>query len=110
MKSEHTRKTEKSGDSENTRFTGKSLQEIHSHLTGGWKVADEKRLEKTFKFPDFKTALTFTNRIGEIAEQQNHHPDIFLTYGEVRLQIWSHKAGGLTKDDFTLAGKINEIK
>ena len=93
-----------------TRLTGKTLQEVHSHLDGGWKVADEQRLEKTFKFPDFKSALAFTNRIGEIAEQQGHHPDIFLTYGEVRLQIWSHKAGGLTQDDFTLASKVNEIK
>jgi 4a-hydroxytetrahydrobiopterin dehydratase len=110
MKSEDTQKTDKSGDAAQTRLTGKSLQEIHAHLAGGWKVADEQRLEKTFKFPDFKTALEFTNRVGEIAEQQGHHPDIFLTYGEVRLQIWSHKAGGLTKDDFTLAGKVNDIK
>jgi 4a-hydroxytetrahydrobiopterin dehydratase len=109
MKSE-SNKSNKAGDAAQTRLTGKSLREVHAHLDGGWKVAEEQRLEKSFKFPDFKKALEFTNRIGEIAEKQGHHPDIFLTYGEVKLQIWSHKAGGLTQDDFTLAGKVNEIK
>ena len=109
MKAE-SKKSNPSGDAAQTRLTGKSLQEIYAHLEGGWKVAEEQRLEKIFKFSDFKKALEFTNHVGEIAEKQGHHPDIFLTYGEVKLQIWSHKAGGLTKDDFTLARDVNKIK
>ncbi|HEY1662345.1 MAG TPA: 4a-hydroxytetrahydrobiopterin dehydratase [Verrucomicrobiae bacterium] len=78
-------------------------------LDGGWQVAQEQRLEKQFKFPDFRHALEFTNRVGEIAEEQGHHPDLFLTYGEVRIQIWTHKVNGLTESDFILAAKINEL-
>ena len=79
-------------------------------LPGYWKLKDDQLLEKSFEFPDFKQALDFTNSIGRIAEEQGHHPDIFLTYGEVRVQLSTHSAGGLTENDFILAAKINELK
>jgi 4a-hydroxytetrahydrobiopterin dehydratase len=75
----------------------------------GWKLVKGKLLEKTYKFPDFTSALAFTNRVGYIAEQQGHHPDILLTYGGVRTQITTHSARGLTENDFILAAKVDQL-
>jgi 4a-hydroxytetrahydrobiopterin dehydratase len=93
----------------NEPLKGDALRHFKSQLSGGWHFADEQRLEKQFKFPDFRKALDFTNRVSEIAEQQGHHPDIFLTYGEVRLQIWTHQVNGLTENDFVFAAKVDGI-
>ena len=82
---------------------------MQDQLDENWKLVQEQRLERQFKFPNFIDALQFTNRVGEIAEQQEHHPDIYLTYGEVRLQIWTHSIDGLSKSDFILAAKIDQI-
>jgi 4a-hydroxytetrahydrobiopterin dehydratase len=79
-------------------------------LEGDWQVLDEQRLERQFRFPEFSHALEFTKQVRELAEEQGHHPDIYLTYGEVRIQIWTHKAGGLTESDFILAAKISELE
>jgi 4a-hydroxytetrahydrobiopterin dehydratase len=73
----------------------------------GWQVVDGHHLEKTYTFPDFAEALAFTNRVGAIAEEQNHHPDIHLGWGKVRLEIWTHTADGLTRKDFALAAAID---
>ncbi len=91
-------------------LAGKPLETLKDRLSGGWEVKDNQRLQRQFKFPDFKQALNFTNRVGEVAEQQGHHPDIFLTYGEVRLELSTHSAGGLTEADFQLADRVNELK
>lgn len=90
------------------RLEGRALDEMKKQLDGGWQVVHGQHLEKQFKFPDFRKALEFTNRVGEIAEKQGHHPDIFLGYGEVKLKIWTHKIDGLTESDFILAAKANE--
>lgn len=74
----------------------------------GWRIADGKRLDKEYKFPNFRTALAFTNAVGEIAEEEGHHPDIQLGWGRVKLEIWTHAAGGLTENDFILAAKADE--
>ena len=63
---------------------------------------------RTYGFKDFVTALDYVNRIGGIAEQQGHHPDIYLTWGKVRVDIWTHKIDGLTESDFILAAKCDE--
>lgn len=81
---------------------------LEKELGKGWKVVDGHHLEKQFDFKDFRQALAFTNRIGEIAESIGHHPDIYLTWGKVRLDIFTHKVNGLTKDDFILAAKFEE--
>src|SRR4030095_12593543 len=78
-------------------------------LQPGWRVISDHHLEREFKFPDFRQALQFTNRVGELAEEQNHHPDIKLSWGSVTVQIWTHSAGGLTGSDFTLAKAIDQI-
>jgi 4a-hydroxytetrahydrobiopterin dehydratase len=73
-----------------------------------WSVVNNHHIEKEFKFPDFKTALEFTNKVGGIAEEQGHHPDIFLAWGRVGVKIWTHKIDGLTESDFILASKIDD--
>jgi len=72
----------------------------------GWQVVGEHHLEKTFSFPDFKSALDFVNRAGAIAEEEGHHPDLYLSWGKVGVKTWTHKIDGLTESDFILAAKI----
>jgi len=72
-----------------------------------WKVVKNHHVEREFEFPDFKSALDFVNRIGEIAEREDHHPDIELSWGRVGVRIWTHKIDGLTESDFVLAAKID---
>ncbi|OGR28389.1 MAG: 4a-hydroxytetrahydrobiopterin dehydratase [Desulfuromonadales bacterium GWD2_54_10] len=91
-------------------LTGRELSELLDELGGGWRVVDEQHLEKEYRFKDFRTALTFTNRIGELAEAQGHHPDIYLSWGKVRLAIWTHKINGLTESDFILAAKADILE
>jgi 4a-hydroxytetrahydrobiopterin dehydratase len=99
----------KACDGQTPRLQGEPLRKLREELDGDWNVVDEQRLERQYKFEDFAGALEFTNRVGAIAEQQGHHPGIFLTYGEVKIQIWTHKVGGLTESDFILAAKINSL-
>jgi 4a-hydroxytetrahydrobiopterin dehydratase len=74
----------------------------------GWDAVREHHLTKSFSFKNFVEALDFVNRVGAIAEQQGHHPDIYLTWGKVRVEIWTHKIDGLTESDFILAAKCDE--
>lgn len=74
----------------------------------GWSIEDGPRLARRWKFPDFATALAFVNRIGAIADAEDHHPDVTLGWGRVGVELWTHAAGGLTENDFILAAKINE--
>ena len=73
----------------------------------GWTIEQEYRLTRTFTFRDFTQALTFVNTVGDIAEQQGHHPDIHLAWGRVMLEVWTHKISGLTESDFIWAAKVD---
>ena len=75
----------------------------------GWNVVQEHHITKTFSFPDFRQALVFVNKVGELAEEQGHHPDIYLTWGKVEIKTWTHKIDGLTESDFILAAKIDQL-
>jgi 4a-hydroxytetrahydrobiopterin dehydratase len=88
---------------------GAELAELHEKLGNDWSVVEAHHLEKTYRFADFREALGFTNRVGQLAEEQNHHPDIHLAWGRVRLTIWTHKIDGLTESDFVLAAKVDRI-
>ncbi len=74
----------------------------------GWKI-ESGELVRTFEFKDFATALAFVNRVGELAEQFGHHPDIDIRYNRVRLALVTHSAGGLTEKDFELASRIQTL-
>ena len=75
----------------------------------GWNIIEEHHITKTFKFPDFRGALKFVNHVGELAEEQGHHPDISLAWGKVEITTWTHKINGLTESDFILAAKIDQL-
>ena len=85
-----------------------ALRDLADQLGNNWRVVDEHHLVKSYAFPDFKEALAFTNRVGEIAEREGHHPDVHLAWGKVGLEIWTHKIDGLTESDFVLAAKADE--
>lgn len=89
---------------------GEELRNLLVRLKGGWEAITEHHLRKEFAFNDFKEALTFTNRIGELAEREGHHPDIHLSWGNVVVEIYTHKINGLTESDFILAAKIDEVQ
>jgi len=77
-----------------------------------WSIVDRngiKRLERSFSFPDFAQALAFTNRVGEIAEQEGHHPDLLTEWGKVTVTWWSHKIKGLHRNDFIMAAKTDAL-
>jgi 4a-hydroxytetrahydrobiopterin dehydratase len=100
----------KPGENGVGRLKAPMIRAMMKQLPGKWKLVAGRRLERSFKFPDFQIALAFTNRLGEIAEEQGHHPDVYLAYGEVRVQLSTHSAKGLTENDFILAAKINGLK
>lgn len=88
---------------------GENLEIIHKQLNGNWMVVDEHHLEKEYIFSNFRQALAFTNQVGELAEDQGHHPDIYLAWGIVKLMIWTHRIDGLTESDFIFAAKVDGL-
>jgi 4a-hydroxytetrahydrobiopterin dehydratase len=86
---------------------GEELERLHAQLQG-WTVEEEKRLAKEYRFPDFRSALAFVNRVGELAEREGHHPDIELGWGRVKITLWTHSIGGLSVNDFILAAKADQ--
>jgi len=90
-------------------LVGDEITTLLEKLEGGWIAVDEHHLHKEYSFPDFAEALAFTNRVGAVAEEQGHHPDIYVSWGKVRLDIWTHKINGLTVSDFFLAAKADEV-
>ncbi len=88
-----------------------SGRELASYLdqVSGWTVIGEHHLQKEFKFPNFVKALAFVNRVGAVAEEQGHHPDIYLAWGKAEIKLWTHKIDGLTESDFIMAAKIDKL-
>jgi 4a-hydroxytetrahydrobiopterin dehydratase len=86
---------------------GEEIQSLLDRLGGGWKSVDDHHLEKAYSFKDFREAMDFAVKVGELAEAQGHHPDIYLSWGKVTLTIWTHKIDGLTESDFVLAAKAD---
>jgi len=83
-------------------------QDLLSELDG-WEIGDDGHLGKSYEFEDFQGALDFVNQVGQLAEEQNHHPMIHFTYGRARIDLWTHKIDGLTESDFVLAAKIDRL-
>ncbi|MCB0712472.1 MAG: 4a-hydroxytetrahydrobiopterin dehydratase [Ignavibacteriae bacterium] len=88
---------------------GEEIKELHDQLGESWQVVEEHHLQKEFSFDGFASALDFTNKVGAIAEDEGHHPDIYLAWGKVGITIWTHKIDGLTESDFILAAKVDQI-
>ena len=92
-----------------TALKGEELRRHYSRLHD-WTLINEHHLEKEYRFPDFREALAFVNRLGEVAEREGHHPDIFLTWGKVKVTLWTHSVGGLSEKDFALATEADGVR
>jgi 4a-hydroxytetrahydrobiopterin dehydratase len=89
-------------------MAGDEIRRMLEQLSG-WEVRNEHHLRKEYKFANFREALAFVNRVGELAEEQGHHPDICFGWGQAEIRIWTHKIDGLTESDFILAAKIDKL-
>jgi 4a-hydroxytetrahydrobiopterin dehydratase len=87
---------------------GDEIEKLRIQLEG-WEVVNEHHLQKAYELKDFGETLAFVNRVGELAEQQGHHPDICFGWGKAAITIWTHKIDGLTESDFVLAAKIDKL-
>jgi len=87
---------------------GEDITKLQDQLAD-WKVVNEHHLQKSYRFKDFHESQTFVNRVGDLAEEQGHHPDICFGWGQAEITIWTHKIDGLTESDFILAAKIDDI-
>jgi 4a-hydroxytetrahydrobiopterin dehydratase len=87
---------------------GTELAELHQKVPS-WTVANEHHIHREFRFPDFKQALDFVDRVGAVAETEGHHPDILLGWGKAEITLWTHKIDGLTPSDLIMAAKIDRL-
>ena len=85
------------------------INRYKEQLANDWQVIEQHHLLKDYTFKNFLEALAFTNQIGEVAEAEGHHPDVYLAWGKVGLKIWTHKIDGLSISDFILAAKIDRL-
>ena len=89
---------------------GDELQQWFRRLGNDWDLIDDHHLRKSFSFGSFAEALAFVNRVGELAEQVNHHPEIHLSFRQVHLELWTHKIDGLADADFIYAAKVDALR
>jgi 4a-hydroxytetrahydrobiopterin dehydratase len=92
-------------------LSAEQIAKLHAEIPT-WTILEREgvqRLERSFDFPDFASALAFTNEVGRLAEEQDHHPRITTEWGEVIVTWWTHKVGGLHRNDFVSAAKTDEI-
>ncbi len=88
---------------------GEDLEKLHQQ-TPEWEVVEEHHIRREFRFQNFREALDFVNRVGELAEEQGHHPNIRFTWGWVEVTVFTHVIDGLTESDFILAAKIERLR
>lgn len=86
---------------------GAALTELYTLLGGDWALEEDQRLSKTYTFPNFERALSFTNQVGALAEDVDHHPEICLTWGKATITIWTHSIRGLSEADFVFAARCD---
>ena len=91
-------------------LTGRALTDLYEEIDGDvWEIVDEHHLDGVYEFEDFRDALEFTKEVGELAEAEWHHPDIHLSWGEVEIEMWTHKIDGLYDTDFIMAARMDRI-
>ncbi len=87
---------------------GEELDRLRRQLPE-WEVVEEHHLRRVFRFKNFREALGFVNRVGELAEEQGHHPDMSFGWGYAEITVFTHKIDGLTESDFIFAAKTNTL-
>jgi 4a-hydroxytetrahydrobiopterin dehydratase len=96
--------------SDDDPLTGEELDEFYGDIDQSvWEIVDEHHLKGTYEFEDFRDALEFTYEVGELAEDEWHHPDLHLSWGEVVVEMWTHKIDGLFETDFIMAARMGRI-
>ncbi len=85
------------------------IKKYMEELKEGWEVLENKKIQKLFRFKDFKEVMVFVNKVADLAENEGHHPNITIDYSKVNIVIWTHAIGGLSENDFILAAKIDNI-
>ena len=83
------------------------VQELLGQLEQGWELNKAGHIERMYTFKNFAEALAFVNRVGSVAEEEGHHPDLYLAWGKCKVEIWTHKINGLTESDFYMAAKAD---
>jgi len=91
------------------RVEGAAIRGLMEELDDRWEVKDERILEATIRFDDFVNAMAFANEVGKLAEEAGHHPELCVTWGRVTIRIWTHAIDGLSRNDFILAARIDEV-
>ena len=103
LKDKHCLPCEEGDKPLNPEEVGKLLSQVK-----GWETEEYKKIFKNFRFKDFKEAMIFVNKVAEVAEREQHHPDIHIFYNKVTIELWTHAINGLSQNDFILAGKMDE--
>jgi len=83
------------------------VQELLKELGVGWQLNQAGHVERLYTFQNFATALDFVNKVGAVAEDEGHHPDLYLAWGKCKVELWTHKINGLTESDFYMAAKTD---
>ena len=86
------------------------IEKYQLELKNPWEVIENTKIKRKFKFEDFEEAMEFVNKVADIAEVEQHHPDIHISYSKVTLELWTHAIGGLSENDFIIAAKIEDLK
>jgi len=85
------------------------IQRYLNELKFDWEIVDNTKIRKSYTFNNFRQALDFANKVGEIAEEEQQHPDLHVYYGKVIIDLSTHAIGGLSENDFIMASKIDDI-
>jgi 4a-hydroxytetrahydrobiopterin dehydratase len=91
-------------------LTSIQVHQYMANLSTEWADIDEQKINRTFAFQDFKQAMEFVNKVADLAETTQHHPDIHIYYGQVVIELWTHSVQGLSLNDFIMAAKIDSLQ
>lgn len=91
-------------------FSAAQIKKYLPKLRKGWGFVYDRKLSKVFKFKNFVETMGFVNKVALLAQSEDHHPDMQVSYSKVTVELWTHAANGLTENDFILAAKIDELK
>jgi 4a-hydroxytetrahydrobiopterin dehydratase len=86
------------------------IKDLQKHIKPDWGIVDNKKLVREFAFVNFKHTMSFVNRVADLAEEEGHHPDLYVSYGKVIAELSTHSIGGLSENDFILAYRIDQIQ
>lgn len=90
-------------------LTPAEIKPYLAQISAEWHVEDDKKIEREFTFRDFNEAITFVNKVADLAEEEGHHPDFDIHYNRVEVELTTHAIGGLSENDFILAAKIDRL-